>query len=93
MGPPCPASRAADTATAVPRLTPGAPRQRIVLQGDLPSPLAPPSGCAFHTRCPVAMPQCALAIPRLQALPGTADHLAACLRLEPEAPKDLCTPP
>jgi len=79
--------------SAVPRLNPGAPRQRIVLQGDLPSPLAPPSGCAFHTRCPVAMPQCALAVPRLQALPGVADHLGACLRLEPEAPKDLCTPP
>ncbi|MGA1328655.1 MAG: oligopeptide/dipeptide ABC transporter ATP-binding protein, partial [Rubrivivax sp.] len=68
--------------SAVPRLTPGAPRQRVVLQGDLPSPLAPPSGCAFHTRCPVALPHCAHAVPALRPLPGTSDHLAACVRLE-----------
>ncbi|MFM1855398.1 MAG: hypothetical protein RLZ83_707 [Pseudomonadota bacterium] len=68
--------------SAVPRLTPGAPRQRVVLQGDLPSPLAPPSGCAFHTRCPVALPHCAHAVPALRPLPGTSDHLAACVRME-----------
>ena len=68
--------------SAVPRLTPGAPRQRVVLQGDLPSPLAPPSGCAFHTRCPVALPHCAHAVPALRPLTATSDHLAACVRLE-----------
>jgi len=54
-------------------------RQRIVLQGDVPSPLNPPSGCTFHTRCPEAVEQCRQEIPQLIQFGN--GHQAACLRL------------
>jgi len=56
----------------------GAPRrQRIVLKGELPSPLAPPAGCAFHTRCPHAVERCRSEVPALEAL---RDVRVACHR-------------
>ncbi len=66
--------------SAVPVPDPQAPRQRIVLRGDVPSSLAPPSGCRFHTRCPAAMDRCRQhePVPR-QVAPG---HFVAC-HLEP----------
>jgi oligopeptide/dipeptide ABC transporter ATP-binding protein len=61
--------------SAVPVPVPGLRRQRIILQGDVPSPIAPPSGCHFRTRCPHAQPVCAASQPGLEA----ADrHLVAC---------------
>ena len=51
-------------------------RQRIVLEGDIPSPMNPPTGCRFHTRCPYATAQCREAVPQLKEhAPG---HWAAC---------------
>jgi oligopeptide/dipeptide ABC transporter ATP-binding protein len=51
--------------SAIPLPEPGLQRQRTVLQGDVPSPLAPPSGCHFHTRCPHARPRCGAESPPL----------------------------
>lgn len=51
-------------------------RQRAVLQGDVPSPVNPPQGCRFHTRCPKVMPVCSLEQPALKSL--NTDHLVSC---------------
>ncbi|SNB76772.1 oligopeptide transport system ATP-binding protein [Arboricoccus pini] len=68
--------------SAAPVPDPRANRQRILLEGDVPSPLNPPSGCAFRTRCAYAIPGCAAARPPLAELaPG---HFAACIRPELE---------
>ncbi|MGI9331901.1 MAG: ABC transporter ATP-binding protein [Gammaproteobacteria bacterium] len=63
--------------SAVPVPEPHRKRERIVLSGDVPSPIHPPSGCAFHPRCPKALPECARLTPRLQ--PVGQDHQAACI--------------
>jgi oligopeptide/dipeptide ABC transporter ATP-binding protein len=62
--------------SAVPIPEPGRARKRVVLTGDVPSPARPPSGCAFHPRCPRAMPRCSLESPVLTRLPD--DHQVAC---------------
>ncbi|MDR6293742.1 peptide/nickel transport system ATP-binding protein [Inquilinus ginsengisoli] len=62
--------------SAIPVADPDARRDRIVLQGELPSPAAPPAGCRFHTRCPLAIDRCRAEVPVLRTL---ADgHQAAC---------------
>jgi peptide/nickel transport system ATP-binding protein/oligopeptide transport system ATP-binding protein len=51
-------------------------RKRVILTGDVPSPINPPSGCHFHARCPYAMPRCKIEAPALrEVVPG---HVAAC---------------
>src|SRR5690606_16119955 len=64
--------------SAAPVPSPGKRRKRIILQGDVPSPAKPPSGCRFHTRCPYALPECKVTDPPLlEVAPG---HHVACLR-------------
>ena len=64
--------------SAIPVPDPGAKRERIVLRGEMPSALNPPKGCAFHTRCPVAVERCHIEEPTL--IGGL--HAAACHRAD-----------
>jgi peptide/nickel transport system ATP-binding protein/oligopeptide transport system ATP-binding protein len=62
--------------SAVPRPDPHGQQRRIVLEGDVPSPTRVPSGCAFHTRCPIAQPVCSEQRPALREVAAT--QFAAC---------------
>jgi oligopeptide transport system ATP-binding protein len=64
--------------SAVPEVDPDAKRERIILPGDVPSPMHPPGGCPFHPRCPIAVERCTKEAPGLEeSLPG---HATACHR-------------
>jgi oligopeptide/dipeptide ABC transporter ATP-binding protein len=62
--------------SAVPIPDPKAEKNRILLEGDVPSPINPPSGCRFHTRCPYATDRCRQETPKLQEV--EAEHFVAC---------------
>jgi peptide/nickel transport system ATP-binding protein/oligopeptide transport system ATP-binding protein len=62
--------------SAVPLPTPNAKRERIILKGDLPSPMNPPSGCVFHTRCPYTMDICRKEVPQIREM--SKGHLVSC---------------
>ena len=73
--------------SAIPVPDPKHKRERIMLQGDVPTPINPPSGCRFRTRCPWAIEECAQVVPELREIKN--NHFAACIRVEGyhEAPK------
>ena len=74
-----PYTKALLSAVPVPDPRVEAKRERIILKGDVPSPMNPPSGCLFHTRCPVAVAKCSFEVPLWRNL-GTPDsaHYVAC---------------
>ena len=63
---------------AVPRIGKGRRKKEQILRGEMPSPLAPPSGCVFHTRCPRAQAICRETRPELLPAPGRPTQLSAC---------------
>jgi oligopeptide/dipeptide ABC transporter ATP-binding protein len=66
--------------SAIPVADPHLRRQRIILAGDVPSPVNPPAGCRFHPRCPVALEHCAAQQPDFREV--SAGHWTACWRIE-----------
>ena len=62
--------------SAVPQIDETAERPRIVLAGEMPSPIHAPAGCPFHPRCPIAVNRCSVEVPALREI--TAGHWAAC---------------
>lgn len=62
--------------SAIPQVDKEQQKQRIILEGELPNPSNPPSGCHFHTRCPKAFERCSVEVPVLQEL--EKDHFVAC---------------
>ena len=62
--------------SAIPEPDPSRVKERIILQGDVPSPINPPSGCRFHTRCPAAFARCRAEVPELREV--ASGHRVAC---------------
>jgi oligopeptide/dipeptide ABC transporter ATP-binding protein len=76
--------------SAIPLPDPRAKRGRLLLQGEMPSALDPPSGCRFHTRCPYVIDRCRVAPPQLLA--DSAGHATACHRTAELPPPDATVP-
>lgn len=70
--------------SAIPVPDPHRKHQRIVLHGDVPSPINPPSGCPFHPRCPKAMDRCRREVPVLRSLAGDPQRQVACHLVDAE---------
>ena len=79
-----PYTKALISAVPVPDPQVEATRQRIMLEGDVPSPINPPAGCRFHTRCPYAIEACKEIVPQLVEIKPA--HFAACIRISPKQP-------
>lgn len=84
LAPLMPYTRALISAVPVPNPEIELKRERIVLQGDVPSPINPPAGCRFHTRCPYVIDVCTRVVPPLVEV--KPNHFAACLRISPGQP-------
>ncbi len=80
-----PYSKALISAVPVPDPEIEAKRERVILTGDVPSPINPPSGCHFHTRCPFAIEDCKKIKPELVEI--KKNHFASCIRISPEQPR------
>lgn len=79
-----PYTQALISAVPVPDPEIEAKRKRIILTGDVPSPINPPKGCHFHTRCQYAIPECRQIVPQLVQIKPR--HFAACIRINSEHP-------
>ena len=73
--------------SAIPIPDPTSRRERIILEGDVPSPLNPPSGCRFHPRCPVAIDVCSQVDPEFREV--KPDHWVACHLIEDDGEAHL----
>jgi len=79
-----PYTKALISAVPVPDPEIEATRERIILKGDVPSPINPPKGCRFHTRCAYAISECRTIVPQLVEIKPS--HQAACIRINSENP-------
>ena len=79
-----PYSKALISAVPVPDPEIEATRERIILKGDVPSPINPPRGCRFHTRCQYVQVECKMAEPKLVEIKPR--HFVACTRISPQQP-------
>jgi oligopeptide/dipeptide ABC transporter ATP-binding protein len=79
VNPLMPYTKALLSAVPIPNPSVEKKRERIILKGEVPSPLNPPSGCPFHPRCPIAIPDCRQEVPLLRQI--FPSHMVACIRV------------